>query len=220
MKPLQREVLERRAGLGVAFDGDADRVMFVDAAGQVRDGDDVLYLLARYGHLEDAPRTVVGTVMANLGLEVALRDLGFTLTRTSVGDRYVLEEMLRNGAVFGGEQSGHIIFTRQARTGDGLLTALKVLEVLGAQQQDFAELCRPLKRYPQVLVNVRVRRKLPFENIPGLREAEAECRRRLGDHSRILLRYSGTELLARVMVEGEDQRAVDESARRLAAFFD
>jgi phosphoglucosamine mutase len=216
---LQREVLARRAELGIAFDGDADRAMFVDAEGAVRDGDDVLFLLARYAHDEDTPRTIVGTVMANLGLQVALEDLGFRLARTSVGDRYVLEEMLRLGATFGGEQSGHIIMTHLARTGDGLLTALKVLEIMEAQNHDLAALCRPVKRFPQVLVNVRVSEKVPFENIEGLRDTEEAYREKLGVRSRILLRYSGTERLARVMVEGEDESTVHEAAHQLAAYF-
>jgi phosphoglucosamine mutase len=219
LEALQKEVLAKKADLGIAFDGDADRAMFVDAEGQVRDGDDVLYLLARYVRFEDAPRTIVGTVMANLGLELALEELGFRLIRTSVGDRYVLEEMLRLGAVFGGEQSGHIIMTRLARTGDGLLTALKVLEILSAQKQDLTTLCSPVKRFPQVLLNVPVREKVPFERIAGLREAEAACKENLGTRSRILLRYSGTEKVARVMVEGEDERAVSEAAQELASFF-
>jgi phosphoglucosamine mutase len=192
----------------------------VDASGRIHDGDDVLYLLARNARLEDAPRIVVGTVMANLGLEVALENIGFRLVRTAVGDRYVLEEMLRLGAVIGGEQSGHIIMTRLARSGDGLLTALKILEILVEQNQDLTTLCRPVTRFPQVLLNVRVREKIPFEDIAGLHETESACKERLGAHSRILLRYSGTEKLARVMVEGEDQNAVDESARCLAAFFE
>jgi phosphoglucosamine mutase len=216
---LQKEVLARKAELGIAFDGDADRAMFVDAEGAVRDGDDVLFLLARYAHDGDTPRTIVGTVMANLGLQVALDDLGFRLARTSVGDRYVLEEMLRLGASFGGEQSGHIIMTRLARTGDGLLTALKVLEILDAQNQDLAALCRPVKRFPQVLVSVRVSEKIPFENIEGLRDTEEAWRQKLGARSRILLRYSGTEKLARVMVEGEDESTVHEAAHQLAAYF-
>jgi phosphoglucosamine mutase len=216
---LQEEVLAQKADLGIAFDGDADRAMFVDAEGRVRDGDDALYLLARYACFEDAPRTIVGTVMANLGLEVALEELGFRLIRTSVGDRFVLEEMLRLGAVFGGEQSGHIIMTRLARTGDGLLTALKVLEILSAQKQDLATLCSPVKRFPQVLRNVPVREKVSFESIAGLRDAEAACNEKLGARSRILLRYSGTEKLARVMVEGEDERTVNEVAEKLASFF-
>ncbi len=216
---LQEAVTRRHADLGLAFDGDADRVMFVDSAGRVRDGDDVLYLLARCGDFENAPRTVVGTVMANIGLEVALEEIGFHLIRTAVGDRYVLEEMLRIGAVIGGEQSGHIIITRFAHTGDGLLTALKVLEILAREKRDLADLCAPVKRFPQVLLNVRVREKIPFENIAGLQDVEAACKESLGDHSRILLRYSGTEKLARVMVEGKDAHSVNEAARRLASFF-
>jgi len=216
---LQEAVWAQGAELGIAFDGDADRVMFVDSQGRVRDGDDVLYLLARYGDFGDAPHTVVGTVMANLGLEVALEEIGCNLVRTSVGDRYVLEEMLRLGAIIGGEQSGHIILTRLARTGDGLLTALKVLEILAREQQDLSALCSAVRRFPQVLLNMPVKEKVPFEDIPGLRATEAACRQRLGDHSRILLRYSGTEKLARVMVEGENDQAVLESAQLLAAHF-
>ncbi len=217
---LQERVRAQKADLGVAFDGDADRAIFVDAAGRIHDGDDVLYLLARYSELDGAPRTVVGTVMANLGLEVALEKIGFNLVRTAVGDRYVLEEMMRLGAVIGGEQSGHIILARLARTGDGLLTVLKVLEILVQQKQDLTTLCSPVTRFPQVLLNVRVREKVPFEKIAGLRETEASCKTKLGARSRILLRYSGTEKLARVMVEGENEQAVQEAAHDLAAFFE
>jgi len=217
---LQEEVRTRHADLGVAFDGDADRAMFVDAAGHIHDGDDVLYLLARYGDFEGAPPVVVGTVMANLGLEVALERLGISLIRTAVGDRYVLEEMLRAGAVIGGEQSGHIIITRFARTGDGLLTALKVLEILARERDSLEDLSSPVKRFPQVLLNVRVREKVPFEDIEGLREMETACKESLGTRSRILLRYSGTEKLARVMVEGEDEHKVRLAASRLASFFE
>jgi phosphoglucosamine mutase len=166
-----------------------------------------------------APRIVVGTVMANLGLEVALQEKGFRLLRTSVGDRYVLEEMLRQGAVLGGEQSGHVIMTRLARTGDGLLTALKVLEILAGEDGDIRELCAPVRRFPQVLVNVPVSAKPPLDGIEGLARTEEECRRLLGPRSRIVIRYSGTERLARVMVEGEEESAVQEAAARLADLF-
>jgi phosphoglucosamine mutase len=220
LQALIEEVRARRADLGIAFDGDADRAMLIDSTGRIHDGDDMLYLLARYSRMGDAPRIVVGTVMANLGLEVALEQIGFRLVRTSVGDRYVLEEMMRSGAIIGGEQSGHVIMTRLARTGDGLLTVLKVLEILTQQKHDLAELCSPLKRFPQVLLNVKVREKIPFENIPGLRETEAECQTRLGGRSRIVLRYSGTEKLARVMVEGENEHGVKEAAQHLAKFFE
>jgi phosphoglucosamine mutase len=194
--------------------------MLVDEQGVVRDGDDVLYLLACHSDLGNAPRTVVGTVMANLGLQVALEERGFQLVRTAVGDRYVLEEMLRSGAVVGGEQSGHIIMTNLARTGDGLLTALKVLEILKKGNRSLSELCCSVKRFPQILVNVPVREKIPLEKISGLSEAEAECKQKLGTRSRILLRYSGTEKLARVMVEGEDDLKVKEAAQTLASIFE
>jgi phosphoglucosamine mutase len=157
--------------------------------------------------------------MANLGLALGLEKLGFRLERTNVGDRYVLEQMLRQGAILGGEQSGHIILTRLARTGDGLLTALEVLAVLGRQGRDLAALCAGLTRYPQVLVNVRVREKVPFPEIAGLAEAERAARAALGPRSRVLLRYSGTEKLARVMVEGEDPAEVRAAADRIAAAF-
>jgi len=217
---LQEEVRGQKADLGIAFDGDADRSMFVDSGGGIHDGDDVLYLLARYALPPTALRVVVGTVMANLGLEVALEGIGIQLVRTAVGDRYVLEEMLRLGADIGGEQSGHIIMRRLARTGDGLLTTLKVLEILAAEKQALEALCKGIKRLPQVLLNVQVREKVPFEDIEGLRDTEAACKSSLGERSRILLRYSGTEKLARVMVEGEDERTVREAARRLAAHFE
>ena len=220
LENLQNEVKARKAVLGIAFDGDADRAMFVDADGRIRDGDDVLYLLARYGGFQDAPRIVVGTVMANLGLEVALEQLDVRLVRTSVGDRNVLEEMQRLGAVLGGEQSGHIIFLNLARTGDGLLTALKVLEILVREKWDMPALCCPVKRFPQVLLNVRVQEKVPLDSIAGLRETEEACRLSLGARSRILLRYSGTEKLARVMVEGENEQAVQDAAHNLAALFE
>ena len=217
LEKLQEKVRSSGADLGIAFDGDADRVMFVDSEGNTRDGDDVLYLLARYIDFGSAPRTVVSTVMANLGLELALSDLGFSLVRSAVGDRYVLEEMLRLGAIVGGEQSGHIILMQLGQTGDGFLTALKVLEILREQNSRLQDLCRPLKRFPQILMNVPVREKIPFAAIPGLQDTERALKEKLGSHSRILLRYSGTEQLARVMVEGEDRAIVDEAARSLAA---
>ena len=219
LESLQQEVGRLHADIGIAFDGDADRAMFVDAEGCTHDGDDILYLLARHANPEDAPKIVVGTVMANLGLEVALEKIGFRLVRTAVGDRYVLEEMLRLGAAIGGEQSGHVIMTRLSRTGDGLLTALKVLEILKKEERGFADLCRPVVRFPQVLINVKVKEKIPFEDIPGLRELESACKAKLGTHSRILLRYSGTEKLARVMVEGQDKATVEECAQQLADLF-
>jgi phosphoglucosamine mutase len=220
LNALQEKVRQSGADLGIAFDGDADRTMVVDNYGKVHDGDDILYLFARHLEFTDSPRLIVGTVMANLGLEVALEAHGFGLLRTAVGDRYVLEEMLRSKAAIGGEQSGHVILTRLARTGDGLLTAIKVLQVLHERQRDIAELTGALKRFPQVLLNVRVGEKIPMASIPGLRDAETKAKGRLGSRSRVLMRYSGTEKLARVMVEGEEESAVREAALHLASFFE
>jgi phosphoglucosamine mutase len=220
VEALRAAVPSSGADLGIAFDGDADRAIFVDAGGRVRDGDDVLYLLARHLDLAGAPRVVVGTVMANLGLEVALDAIGFRLERTAVGDRYVLEAMLRLGAVIGGEQSGHVILTRLAPTGDGLLTALGVVSVLRRTGATLEELCAPVERFPQVLRNIPVRRKVPLAEVPGLADTERACRAELGPRSRVLLRYSGTEKLARVMVEGEDRDRVEAAAARLAAVFE
>jgi phosphoglucosamine mutase len=217
LERLREKVRSSGADLGIAFDGDADRVMFVDSHGDPRDGDDVLYLLARYTDFGTAPRIVVSTVMANLGLELALKDLGFGLARAAVGDRYVLEEMLRLGAIVGGEQSGHIILLQLGQTGDGFLTALKVLEIIRERNSGLHELCRHLKRFPQVLTNVPVRERTPFGAIPGLQDAEAALKGKLGSRCRILLRYSGTEKMARIMVEGEDRAIVEEGARSLAA---
>lgn len=217
---LCRAVPAAGADLGIAFDGDADRAIFVDHQGTIRDGDDVLYLLARNGALSGAPPVVVSTVMANLGLELALSELGVRLLRTPVGDRYVLEEMLRSGAVLGGEQSGHIILSRISPTGDGLLIALKVLETLVRAGISLAEACAPLVRLPQVLMSVPVREKVPLERVPGLAAVEAECRKRLGPRCRLLVRYSGTEKVARIMVEGEGDVEVRQAAARLASVFE
>jgi phosphoglucosamine mutase len=215
---LCREVIEKRAALGVAFDGDADRAMFVSASGRVVDGDGVLLMAARY--LRSAGRLrgmrVIGTTMANLGLERLLASEGLTLVRVPVGDRYVLEEMLRCGSNLGGEQSGHIIFLDDATTGDGLLTALKVA-CLVALCGSLDELVRDLKVYPQTIINVAVRAKPPLEGLPEVSRALAEASRALADSGRIVLRYSGTEPKARVMVEAERAEDVSRWAERIAA---
>jgi phosphoglucosamine mutase len=215
---LRRKVIEQRAALGVAFDGDADRAMFVSASGRVVDGDGVLLIAARYlrsaGRLQGA--RVIGTTMANLGLERLLAAEGLTLVRMPVGDRYVLEEMLRSGANLGGEQSGHIIFLDDATTGDGLLTALKIacLVVLRGPLDD---LVRDLKIYPQTIINVSVRAKPPLEELAEVSRALDEANQALADSGRIVLRYSGTEPKARVMVEAERAEDVTLWAERIAA---
>jgi phosphoglucosamine mutase len=207
----------------VALDGDADRAIFVSRSGKIVDGDGVMLLAARFllsrGELTGpgGEPTVVSTVMSNLGLEKALARLGIRMPRTAVGDKYVLEEMLRIGAVLGGEQSGHIIFHNYATTGDGLLTTLRVLEVMRATGAGLDELTAGLERYPQRLVNIRVREKRPFEQLPEVAEEIRMAEAAFGEEGRILVRYSGTELLARVMAEGADGRCVEARANRIAA---
>jgi phosphoglucosamine mutase len=215
---LRQAVLTGNADLGVAFDGDADRAMFVSRTGKIVDGDGVLLLAARHllarGRL--GGRTVVATVMSNLGLERALAKDGIKLVRTPVGDKYVLEEMLRRGAALGGEQSGHVIFSDYATTGDGLLTALRVIEVMLESGRGLDELTADLEIYPQRLLNVSVRERKPLEELPEVAAEIAAARAAFGDLGRVLVRFSGTEPLARVMVEGPDAREVDSFAARIA----
>jgi phosphoglucosamine mutase len=199
-----------RADLGLAFDGDGDRCILADGEGRVVDGDHVLFLTAR--HLQGLGRlaggAVVATVMSNVGLEIALGKLGIPLVRTAVGDRNVLEEMERRGANLGGEQSGHVIFLDHEPTGDGLLTGLKMLEVIRHAGRPLAELAAELAVYPQVLRNVRVREKQDVEKIPEVRQALDRARAALDGRGRLVVRYSGTEPLLRVMAEGPDEAEV------------
>lgn len=215
---LQRVVTERRLDLGIAFDGDADRALFIDADGALVDGDATLSILAddfkNRGLL--AGNVVVATVMSNIGLELALRERGIALTRAQVGDRFVLEELLAHGAKLGGEQSGHIIFPDISLAGDGLITAIELLRAVRDSGRTLGELASRMTRYPQVLVNVRVRSKPPFETIPEIKAAVDELERQLSGRGRLLLRYSGTENLARVMIEGENEEKITEQANQLA----
>ena len=200
--------------LGVTFDGDADRSLFSDAAGRVVNGDGVLLLAAR--HLKDQGRlpgdTVVATTMSNMGLEIALRSSGIRMLRAPVGDKYVLEEMRKTGAALGGEQSGHIIFCDgDATTGDGLLTALRVMEIVARARKPLAELVSDLRVFPQTIRNVRVREKKPFDQLPRVAELIRQAERELDGCGRVVVRYSGTESLARVMVEAD----AEDKMRRL-----
>ncbi|MGB8541333.1 MAG: phosphoglucosamine mutase [Candidatus Acidiferrales bacterium] len=201
---MQERVVESRAALGVAFDGDADRAIFSSAAGKLVDGDGVLLVVARYlkstGKLKGD--VVVGTTMANLGLERALESSGLKLARTAVGDRYVLEEMQRIGANFGGEQSGHVLFLDDATTGDGMLTALKIASIISIAGP-LDSLVADLKIFPQKIVNVRVRSKPALDTLPEVAAVLRKAEKALGNSGRVVLRYSGTEPLARVMVEAE-----------------
>ena len=214
---LREKVRETRAALGVAFDGDADRAMFVSSSGHHVDGDGVLLVAARYLKSAGALKSgrVIGTTMANLGLERALEREGLSLARVPVGDRYVLEEMLRGGANLGGEQSGHIIFLDEATTGDGLLTALKIA-CLVAMRGPLDELVNGLKVFPQTIVNVQVKSKPPLESLPVVAAAIEKATRTLGAAGRVVVRYSGTEPKARVMVEAERAEDVSLWAEALA----
>ena len=194
--------------LGVTFDGDADRALFCDGAGRVVNGDGVLLLTARdlreRGKLTGS--TVVATTMSNMGVEIGLKKSGIRMLRANVGDKYVLEEMLKTGATLGGEQSGHIIFRDgDATTGDGLLTALRVMDVIVRSHKSLAELVSDLKVFPQKIQNVRVREKVPFAQVPEIRRAIEAAERELDGNGRVVVRYSGTEALARVMVEAESE---------------
>jgi phosphoglucosamine mutase len=214
---VRRAVLERRADVGFAHDGDADRVIAVDETGRVVDGDAMLGLcglhLARAGRLPG--RRVVATVMSNLGLEVALRREGITLDRTRVGDRYVLAHMREVGAAVGGEQSGHIIFLDHVTTGDGLVTAVQVVNVMLATGRRLSELAAPIERYPQVLKSVRVAARDGLGEHPLVAAAVREAERRLGARGRVLVRPSGTEPVVRVMVEAEDGAEAEALAAHL-----
>jgi len=215
---LQRRVLAESADLGVAFDGDADRALFVDGGGNFVDGDATMWVLSSYlkSRGELTGDTVVATVMSNIGLELALRSHEIMLTRTDVGDKYVLQELIRSGAVLGGEQSGHIIFPRLSLAGDGMITTLALLRAIRDRKRPLAELTEGFQRYPQVLVNVRVREKRPFDQLPAVQRLVGEVEKELGSRGRLLLRYSGTEPLARVMIEGESQNRIDAQAHNLA----
>src|SRR5574341_46028 len=215
---LRRAVLKQKAHVGFAHDGDADRVLFVDERGALVDGDHILALCAldlkAEGRLHED--TVVATVMSNLGFEVAMREAGIKVVRTPVGDRYVLEEMLANRYTLGGEQSGHIIFLDHNTTGDGIVTALQVLAIMRKQGKRLSELSACMTSYPQVLVNVPVRRRSALEELPGLREGIRSVEARLGGTGRVLVRLSGTEPVARVMIEGQEHETIERLARELA----
>lgn len=215
---LQKTVAEQGAALGVAFDGDADRAIFASSSGKLVDGDGVLLVAGRYlkstGKLKG--NVIVGTTMANLGLERALEKSGLTLARTAVGDRYVLEEMLRIGANLGGEQSGHILFLDDATTGDGMLTAVKMASLVslaGPLDEQVAD----LKIFPQKIVNVRVRSKPSLDSLPEISSLLRQAETTLGNSGRVVLRYSGTEPLARVMVEAERDEDVSRWTESLAS---
>jgi phosphoglucosamine mutase len=218
MERLQDVVLQEKADLGVAFDGDADRSLFVDANGQMVNGDATLWVLGK--HLKSKGQlhhdTVVATVMSNIGLELAFQAEGINLVRTDVGDKYVLEELLRLRASLGGEQSGHIIFPDVSLAGDGMITTLCLLRAMMEENRTLLELTAGFQNFPQILVNVEVAFKKPFSELHEIQNIAAKIEADLGSRGRLLLRYSGTEPLARIMLEGERQDEIEKYASELA----
>ncbi len=214
---LQKYVVENGMDVGFAYDGDADRCLAVDEKGELVDGDKIMYVYAAYmkerGKLVN--NTVVTTVMSNFGLYKALDDLGINYAKTAVGDKYVYEHMVKNGDRIGGEQSGHIIFTKYARTGDGILTSLKLMEAMLAKKQSLSRLAEPMRVYPQKLINVRVKDKRLAQDDPAVQSAVQAVAQELGDTGRILVRESGTEPLVRVMVEASDEETCGRLAQRV-----
>jgi phosphoglucosamine mutase len=219
--PEQLSLAVRNDGcrMGVAFDGDGDRAIFVDAGGRIVDGDAVLLMCARQmkatGRLKG--NALVATVMSNIGLEIAMRESGIDLVRTAVGDKYVMEEMLKRDLAIGGEQSGHIIFSEHLFTGDGIVTALSVLRVMAETGRELADLAAELVTYPQVLVNVRVREKKDLRSVPAIAASMDRIEQQLDGAGRLLVRYSGTEPLLRVMIEGKDQAQIQAWASEIAS---
>jgi phosphoglucosamine mutase len=217
LERLRERVLAAGADAGVAFDGDADRALFVSHSGKIIDGDAVMLITALPLHAKGCLREVVATVMSNLGLERALKRHGIGLVRTPVGDKYVLQEMLRRNAPLGGEQSGHVIFREYATTGDGMLTALRVFEAMRQSGRDLDDLTKEIEVYPQLLVNVRVKNKRPLEELTRAKEEILIAEKEFGEAGRVLVRFSGTEPLARVMVEGPELARVQYYANSIAA---
>ena len=219
LEHLQAKVLEEKADLGVAFDGDADRALFVDEKGDVVDGDSTLWIMA--GYLQDhgklANSTVVATVMSNIGLEIALKSKGIQLLRANVGDKYVLEKLIETGSEIGGEQSGHIIFPEISLVGDGMMTALLLLRAIREKGISLSQATDGFVAYPQILLNTKVREKRPFADVSEIADAVLDIESQLDGDGRLLLRYSGTEHLARVMIEGKNQAVIESQARRLAS---
>lgn len=218
LENLQAKVTETGARLGVAFDGDGDRALFADENGKAVDGDAVMLIAAdqlqKEGRLTG--NTVVATVMSNIGLELGLRSRGIELVRAPVGDKYVMEEMQKRGSALGGEQSGHIIFADHLFTGDGIATALNVLRIMALTGKELHELARQLVAYPQVLVNVRVRERADLKAIPAIADAIKKVEDRLDGQGRLLIRYSGTEPLLRIMIEGRDDAEIRHWANEIA----
>jgi phosphoglucosamine mutase len=216
MDGLQQEVIEQQADLGIAFDGDGDRVLFVDATGTIVDGDELIYVIAQYRRAIGNCNGVAGTLMTNLGLELALKELGVPFERTKVGDRYVVEAMKDNGWALGGEASGHVLCSDLNSTGDGIVAALQVILALTESKQPLHQLKKGMVKFPQTMINVPIAKKTDISDNQTINAAVADAEQQLSDRGRVLLRASGTEPLIRVMVEGEDQQLVDQLVADIA----
>jgi len=215
---LARKVVESKADIGVAYDGDADRAIWVDEKGRILNGDHTLLVLSRFMKEKGRLKSdyIVATTMSNMGLEKAIENLDLKLFRTQVGDKYVLEQMMKLKANLGGEQSGHTIFLDDCPTGDGILTSLKMLEVMAANNLPLSRLVEDLEEFPQLLVNVEVSKKTDFNQFPEIISTMEEIKKRLGDSGRLNVRYSGTEPVARIMIEGQDRAEIEECAQQMA----
>ena len=215
---IRKGVIDHRADVGLALDGDGDRIIFADEEARVLDGDYIMAICAtelmKTGKLSN--NTLVATVMSNWGLEKCLQDTDINLIRSKVGDRYVIEEMIKNNAILGGEQSGHIIFRDYTTTGDGLITALQLLCIMRATGKSLSKLSKIMQKAPQVLINVRIKEKKPFDQIPTINETINGAIEELGSQGRVLVRYSGTEPIARVMLEGQDHDLIDKLAMKIS----
>jgi len=215
---LAKAVVENKADIGLAFDGDGDRLIAVDEKGNIVSGDKIIAICANKlkeeGMLKN--NTVVTTVMSNLGLSFTFKEMDIRHIKTKVGDRYVLEEMLKNGSIIGGEDSGHVIFKEHHTTGDGILTALQLLSVLKKENKPLSKLTKIMRTFPQVLINVKVKRKAPLEEIPELKHVISKVEKELGDEGRVLVRYSGTQPVCRVMLEGPTESETERLAKEIA----
>jgi len=214
---LQEAVVRERADMGIALDGDGDRVLFVDHQGQMVDGDELLFVIAKHRHLRGECSGVAGTLMSNFGMEISLKELGIPFFRAKVGDRYVIEAMRERKWQLGGESSGHIICSDLTTTGDGLVAALQVLHAMRETDTSLHDLKKGMKKYPQKMINVRIKQKFELKDFPRIQKAVEEAEQSLADRGRVLLRPSGTEPLVRVMVEGEDAELVDNLVKKVAA---